>query len=352
MKYFVKNIQMIPALKIFFVPIDFRFFGIFQKMIMDTSKNVLKNHRVFALFVLTFFGLVSYSQKKQVCFSFDDLPLVTYGIKDTSYQKKIFSKLILSLKCNKIPAIGFVNEGKLYDNKGLNAFQVGLLNKWIGNGLEIGNHTFSHPNYYTSSFKEYSQDILKGEKITREILERNGIVIKYFRHPYLQTGKTKIKYDSLNNFLSDHGYIIAPVTIENEDFYFALAYKRAQVRKDTNLIKKIGCDYIAYMQKKLRYFETMANKLFGRDINQILILHSNALNSDYTDSLASIFRRNNYDFVSMDKALEDDVYKSKITVFGNWGISWIDRWALSEGRRGDFFKDNPPVPDYIKKMSE
>ena len=176
--------------------------------------------------------------------------------------------------------------------------------------------------------------------------------IKYFRHPYLQTGKTGIKADSLNKFLSDHGYTVAPVTIENEDFYFALAYKRTQVRKDTDLMKKIGFDYIVYMEKKLKYFETMAYKLFGRDINQILILHSNSLNSDYVDSLASMFRKNNYDFVSMDKALEDEAYKSPITVFGNYGISWIDRWALSKGKRGDFFRDNPPAPDYIKKLSE
>lgn len=307
---------------------------------------------IFLFFALSFPGLVSFGQKKQVCFSFDDLPLVTYGATDTSYQKKIFTRLILSLKENGIPAIGFVNEVKLYNTKGLNKFQVALLTRWIDNGLEIGNHTFSHPNYYTVSFKEYSQDILKGEKVTKEILARKGLTLKYFRYPYLQTGGSAIKADSLNKFLSDHGYTAAPVTIANEDFYFALAYRRTQVRKDTNLVKQIGHDYIVYMEKKLKYFEAMAYKLFGRDINQILILHANALNADYVDSLAAMFRKNNYDFVSIDKVLEDDAYKSRITVFGNWGISWLDRWALSKGKRGDFFRDNPPAPDYIKKLSE
>ena len=309
-------------------------------------------YRIFSFFVLILSGFVSYGQKKQVCFSFDDLPLVPYGVTDTSYQKKVFSGLIFSLKQNKIPAIGFVNEVKLYNTKGLDHFQVEQLTRWIDNGLELGNHTFSHPNYYAVSFKEYSQDILKGEKVTKEILGRKGLTLKYFRYPYLQTGGTGIKADSLNNFLLNHGYTAAPVTIANDDFYFALAYRRTQVRKDTILLNQIGHDYIVYMEKKLKYFETMAFKLFGRDINQILILHSNALNADYVDSLAAMFRKNNYDFVTMDKALQDDAYKSRITVFGNWGISWIDRWALSKGKRGDFFRDNPPVPDYIKKLSE
>ena len=308
--------------------------------------------KLFLFFALAFPGLVFFGQKKQVCFSFDDLPLVTYGTTDTSYQKKTFTRLILSLKENEIPAIGFVNEVKLYNNKGLNQFQVELLTRWIDSGLEIGNHTFSHPNYYTVSFKEYSQDILKGEKVTKEILARKGLSLKYFRYPYLQTGGSAIKADSLNKFLSDHGYKAAPVTIANDDFYFALAYRRTQVRKDTNLLKQIGHDYIFYMEKKLKYFEAMAYKLFGRNINQILILHSNALNADYVDSLATMFRKNNYEFVNIDKALEDEAYKSPITVFGNWGISWLDRWALTKGKRGDFFRDNPPTPDYIKKLSE
>ena len=308
--------------------------------------------RTLAFFVLSLSGLLSYGQKKQVCFSFDDLPFVSYNITDTCYQKDMFFKLIQSLKDNKIPVIGFVNEGKLYNNKGVIPFQVELLNKWVDSGLEIGNHTFSHPNYYTVSFKEYSKDILKGEKITKELLGRKGMIIKYFRYPYLQTGNSRIKADSLSNFLLNHGYTVAPVTIANEDFFFALAYKRTQVKKDTNLMKQIGHDYIVYMEKKLKYFEKMANTLFGRDINQVLILHSSSLNAYYVDSLANMFRKNNYDFVSMDKALEDDAYKSPISVYGNWGISWIDRWALSKGKRGAFFKDNPPTPDYIKKLSE
>jgi hypothetical protein len=65
-----------------------------------------------------------------------------------------------------------------------------------------------------------------------------------------------------------------------------------------------------------------------------------------------MFRKNNYVFVNMDKALEDSAYKTEINFFGKWGISWIDKWALSQGKKGDFFKDEPATPDYIKKLSE
>lgn len=308
--------------------------------------------RASILLVLIFFELLSFGQKKQVCFSFDDLPNVNYGITDSVFQKNLINKLILSLKTYSIPAIGFVNEKKLYDKNGIIQLQVEMLNNWVNSGMELGNHTFSHPNYNDLTFKEFSLDILKGETVTKKILERNGKTIKYFRHPYLHVGNTKSKADSLDNFLTENGYLVAPVTIDNDDYLFAVAYHRAKVKKDTNLALQVGHDYIVYMEKKLKYYEEEAQNLFGRNINQILLLHASLLNSDYIDSLAIMFKINNYCFVNMGKALEDEVYKSNITVYVDLGLSWIDRWALSQDKKGDFFKRDPVPPDYIKKLAE
>lgn len=306
--------------------------------------------KIFIFFIL--FGLSSFGQKKEVCLSFDDLPVVSYGISDTVFQKGLIDNLISGLKKNSIPAIGFVNEKKLFNKEGLIQFQVELLKHWVNNNLGLGNHTFSHPDYNLVSFKNFTQNVLKGEIITKKILSHKGKTIRYFRHPFLHLGNTKEKSDSLDNFLLNHGYVTAPVTIDNEDYLFAVAYKRAKVKKDTLLIKQIGQDYINYLEKKLKYYETQSNRLFGRNIKQILLLHASWLNSDYIDSLAAMFRRNNYEFITMDQALEDDIYKTKITVYGTWGISWIDRWALSKGKKGDFFKDEPATPDYIKELAE
>jgi hypothetical protein len=79
------------------------------------------------------------------------------------------------------------------------------------------------------------------------------------------------------------------------------------------------------------------------------LLHASLLNANAMDSLAQMFRRNGYEFITMAKALEDEAYKTEITKYGNWGISWIDRWALSQGKKGDFFKGDPVTPEYIKK---
>jgi peptidoglycan/xylan/chitin deacetylase (PgdA/CDA1 family) len=308
--------------------------------------------RSLVLFVLLLPGMLLSGQKKQVCFTFDDMPFVYYGITDTGIQKALMHKLVTSLKVNKIPAVGFVNEKKLYDNDSLDMFQLSLLKEWTDSGLDLGNHTFSHPDYNAISFKDYSSDVIKGETQTKKLLEANGKKLRYFRHPFLHVGDNKEKADSLSSFLSERGYTIAPVTIDNEDYLFALAYHRAKMKNDKNLMNKIGLDYIDYMERKLKYFENEAMALFGRPITQVLLVHASALNSDYVDSLAAMFRKNNYDFVSMDEALQDEAYKTPVTVYGKWGISWLDKWALSQGKKGDFFKDDPECPDYINQLAE
>jgi len=292
------------------------------------------------------------AQKKQVCFSIDDLPVVNYGISDTIVLKEIMSNLTASLTRNKIPAIGFVNEVKLYPDNAFSSFHVRLLKQWIDHDLALGNHTYSHPDYNTLTLQEFSKDILKGETITKQLLRQKGKHLRYFRHPFLHTGNSKAKSDSLNVFLANHNYTVAPVTLDNEDYLFALAYKRAKDKSDVDLMNKIGTDYIVYMEQKLLYFEQQSFRLFSRSIRHILLMHANALNADYLDSLAEMFRKNNYEFITLERALEDEAYLTPVTRFGNWGISWIDRWALSQGMKGDFFKGDPATPDYIRKLSE
>ena len=306
----------------------------------------------FVIFSLLLFLQSMDAQNKNICVTIDDLPVVSYGMNDSSFQRKLMDEIINSLKKHNIPAIGFVNERKLYTNDSVNKFQVSLLEKWLDKNLEPGNHTFSHPDYNKVAFTDFTKDVLKGELITKHILAERNKSLKYFRHPFLHIGNTKEKYDSLTNFLKSINYITAPVTIDNEDYIFAIAYKRAKEKNDFILAAKIGSDYINYIEKKLHYFENQSQKLFGKNINHILLMHASWLNSDYIDSLAIMLKKNDYNFISMDETLSDELYQTEITKFGNWGISWLDIWALSQGKKGDFFEDDPHTPDYIKKLAE
>lgn len=186
----------------------------------------------------------------------------------------------------------------------------------------------------------------------RELTKTYGTEYKYFRHPFLHIGLSEEKHDSLNIFLDNHGYEEAPVSIDNDDYIFAFAYSKAMYNKDSTLMDRIGRDYLDYMEEKLLYFENQSKKLLGRNVKHILLLHANAINADYLDDLAERYRKLGYSFISMEKALSDPAYQQEITRYGKWGISWIDRWALSAGKQGEFFKGDPETPAYVKAFLE
>ncbi len=282
----------------------------------------------------------------EVCFTFDDLPVANNGNEDSLFYTNTFVSIVNQLKQNRVPAIGFVNEGSLFYNNRLLQYRYDLIKMWSDNGLQLGNHSYSHLSYHAFSLEKYGEDILKGENLTKDFMTANKGT-KYYRHPYLHIGETKAKADSLDLFLAKHNYKVAPITIDHEDFLFSNAYQKALASHDTIMAIMIKNDYLNYMEQILLYFEGQSKQLFDRNIRHILLLHNNVLNAHSLNELIAIYRKHQYQFISIDRALKDKAYQSEITVFKNWGISWIDRWALSKRVPNDFFKEEPAKPQYL-----
>lgn len=293
--------------------------------------QLLKIMKILFYILLIHLPFFSYSQQKQICITIDDVPCVTYGDTSIYTKKKITERLIATFDEYQIPAIGYVNEGQLYDNGELNSNKVALLEMWLKAGYDLGNHTFAHLDYNTTEDSIYFQGILDGEKITRSLSEEYDQELKYFRHPYLHMGQTQDKYDSLSNFLRKKGYTAAPVTIDNDDYLFAKAYYEADKLKDSVLMKEIGAEYIQYMENKLIYFESKSELVFNRLIPQTLLIHSNLLNSVYLKDLAEMYAENGYQFVSQSDVLKDPAYHSEDNYLTKRGVSWIYRWGISKG---------------------
>ena len=299
------------------------------------------------LFLLLFQAVVA--QPRQVCVTIDDLPTVAYG---EANHDEITRKLIAHFQRYRIPAIGFVNESKLYEAGKVQSERVALLQQWLDKGYELGNHTYGHVDYHQVPFTTFSADVLKGEHITLPLSKAAGLPWRYFRHPYLHIGKTQAAYDSLAVFLSNQGYTEAPVTIDNADYLFAKAYSNAHKINNQAEMKRIGTDYVAYMEAKVAFYEVSSRKLFEREIPQVLLIHASLLNADYLGELAAMYQRRGYEFVSLPRALEDKAYQEPVTKFGSYGISWIDRWALSRGVPRAFFANDPETPAYIVEAAK
>jgi peptidoglycan/xylan/chitin deacetylase (PgdA/CDA1 family) len=290
---------------------------------------------------------------RKVVVTIDDLP-VTSVLPLAAAQRDSITDGILSVTTrHRIPAIGFVNENKLLDSAGtVDPARVDLLRRWLDHGLELGNHTWSHPDLHRIALTEFESEVLKGEAVTRPLLAQRGKTPRYFRHPFLHTGRSVAVRDSLTQFLSDHGYRVAPVTIDNSDYIFAAAYDRARSGGDTASATRIRSTYLEYMDSVTAFYERQAVAIVGRALPQILLLHANRLNADALDGLASMLKRRGYQFVSLDEALKDRAYNSPDSYAGPAGITWLHRWAITAGVSRDVYKGEPDVPAWIATMSQ
>ena len=63
--------------------------------------------------------------------------------------------------------------------------------------------------------------------------------------------------------------------------------------------------YLAYNDTMLDWFETLAKDDFGRDIPQILLIHSNDLHTDVLDALLTKFEQRGYRWVTLAEAMKD-----------------------------------------------
>jgi peptidoglycan/xylan/chitin deacetylase (PgdA/CDA1 family) len=287
-------------------------------------------------------------KQRTVAITIDDLPVNSLR-NDVATQTIITRKLLQALKAHRVPAIGFVNEGKLYTNGKRDERRVALLRMWLDAGLELGNHTFSHPDINRVPLNAFKEDVIRGEAVTRELLKAKGQTLRYFRHPFLHAGNNIETKRDFEKFLAERGYRIAPVTIDNSEWIFARAYDNALMRSDKQMAKRVADAYIPYMEQKFAYFEQQSMALFGYEMKQTLLIHSNELNANHFHELARMIEKRGYKFIPLDDALTDKAYTSADTYAGNAGITWIHRWAITAGQGRDFFKGEPVTPAFVLK---
>lgn len=283
---------------------------------------------------------------RTVAVTVDDLPGAPAALvaNDPATVLATHRRLVEALSAAGVPAVGFVNEGKL-DVEGEDAAartaRVDALRLWVDAGFELGNHTYSHRSLNRTPLEEFEADVVRGEPVVRELLAAQGRSLRYFRHPFLQVGLELEKRRAFERFLAGRGYTIAPVTIDNDEYMFAALYAAALRRGDGEAAGKIAAAYLDYMEQVFAFVEETSRRLFEREPAQVLLLHVNALNADRFGDLAARMTARGYRFVPLETALADPAYASPDDYVGAWGISWLHHWELTAGRKRSPSPDPP-----------
>lgn len=203
----------------------------------------------------------------------------------------------------------------------------------------------------------FQQDILYGERVLRPLLAERGQVPRWFRHPYLRAGRTPEERAALSAFLDQHGYRIAPVTVDNGEWVWAFAYANVlDGQPDTPAraatLERLRRGYVPYMLNKVDYYERQSQALLGYALPQVWLLHANELNAvAYADLVAGVQRRG-YRVVTLDEAMRDPAYaRGEDGYNGRYGPSWLHRWAMAENKPKDFYAGEPEVPGWVLQLA-
>jgi peptidoglycan-N-acetylglucosamine deacetylase len=285
--------------------------------------------------------------QRGIAITIDDLPAGNASSMTGSEIIEMTTKLLGTVRDQKIPAVGFVNERKLYKFGEVDD-RIKALSMWLDYGFDLGNHTFSHASLNRVSLKEWEEEIIRGETVTRMLLAQHNLKLRYFRHPYLDTGRDLETRRQAEAFLVDRGYHIAPITMDAWDWMYAGVYDDARRRGDTALEQQLVTSYLTYTAQVFDYYEKFSKDLIGYEPKQIILLHANWLEADHIGELLNLLRKRGYQFVTLQDALSDSAYSLPDEYVGEEGTSWLDHWAITRGRPP---QNTPVFPQWVMDKS-
>lgn len=305
------------------------------------------------LAILFLFAVTTQAQTREpartMAVTIDDLPYI--HIDDSPYlpnAQRATKDILRALRKHRAPAVGFVNEGRLWSPRERKA-RIALLQSWVDAGMVLGNHTYTHPDFNRLTVEQFQDEIVKGDIISRRLMKSRGPYQLYFRHPMTHTGDTKEKKEAIEKFLAARGYKVTPHTIENSDFIFNVPYVRAKRAGDEALAKRLRDEYLDFTIAATEFAEKFSPQIFGREVPQTLLIHVNDLNADCLDEMLRRFAARGYRFVTLDEVMSDPAYQTKDTMVSSWGPSWLWRWTKSKGM--DLSADgDPEVPKWVNEL--
>jgi len=295
--------------------------------------------RAVAVFVLTaaVFSAAAGAQSRTVAITFDDLPGA--DSRDAGELASTNLAILQALDRHRTPTTGFV----IGERVEALANGRSLLQSWIDHGHDLGNHTRSHRDLNELTVADFQQEMANGEAVFRPLLPAPRSQPLYLRFPFNHTGDTAEKRTAVAALLADRGYELAVCTIENTDYLFASAYKKALAAGGSGGAI-LRAEYLSHTAKIIDYYVDLHRQIFGRETPHVMLLHVNRLNADVLDAVLELFEQRQFRFVTLREAQADAAYKTADTFTTKSGPMWAYRWARSLGVRVNGALEPEPAP--------
>lgn len=213
----------------------------------------------------------------------------------------------------------------------------GVFDVWVAAGHRIANHTHSHANLYWVSADYYMRDIERGERdIARWVHPDDG---RYFRYAMDAWGNTPEKYDTLQRFLADKQYRVAPISAWFYDTEFIAPHLRYTRCGDEDALRIIRDAYVQTAINQLRHHARLARRHAGRVPPLIFLIHATPLAQDCAQRLFERLLALGVEFIHLDEAMMDPFNHDDPGVVTNHFYNHAQKWAA---QKGHLLEDCPP----------
>ena len=286
------------------------------------------------------FASTGFSQ--QVALTIDDLP--SHGALPPGMTRADVAKSILkALQDAHAPKVyGFINAKKLEEHPE----DMEVLKLWRSAGFPLGNHTYAHLSLNASSADDFDQNVARDEPTLKSLMGHQNW--HWFRYPYLWEGDTLEKRHAVRQYLKDHKYHIAQVTLDFEDYLWNGPYARCVEKNDAASIEWLKSSYMSTATEYIALDQSMSKLVFGRDIKHVLLLHIGSFETVMLAQLLDSLRRQGFRFITLPEAEKDRAYKSDPDVALKEGGTLLDQ--MMEARHLDFPPHNDKPYDQLDAL--
>jgi peptidoglycan/xylan/chitin deacetylase (PgdA/CDA1 family) len=239
---------------------------------------------------------------QKLAITFDDLPQ-NGGLPPGVTRVEITKNTLAVLKKHHVPPVyGFINAKKLEGS----ADGAEALKLWAA-AEPVGNHTYTHMDLEQNPPEAFERDIEQNEPAL-ELLA--GSDWHWLRYPYLHEGDTVEKRRAVREYLKTHGYKIAQVTLDWEDYMWNGAYARCVAKNDAKSIEWLRSSYLSTASAYLDLGRAQAKLIYGHDINHVLLMHLGAFSSTILPDALDLLKKKGFKLVTLEEAESDPAYQS------------------------------------------
>jgi peptidoglycan-N-acetylglucosamine deacetylase len=248
-----------------------------------------------------------------VALTFDDLPAAG-SLPAGQNRTKVATALAAELKANRLEGTyAFLNAVKLENDPDSQQ----ALRAWLDAGMNIGNHTWSHLGLNDNTAEAFEHDIALDEPALEQYAEVRDW--HWLRFTYLAEGNTVEKRRAVRQWLSEHRYRTAEVTLDFSDYAWNEAYSRCSVKPDHEAISWLKQSYLENAAEYVRAGREEERLVWGHEIPNVMLLHATAFTALMLPDLLDQLRREGFRFAALAEVEADPAYAQNPDVASEGG---------------------------------